>query len=156
VPHLFAAITGLAALLHASALAFDTLRLVGVAYLLYMAWATVRDRGTLALGDTAPVSSARVVGSAVLVNLLNPKLTIFFFAFLPQFVHPGEPQASLRMLELSAVFMFITFAVFSIYGVLAAALRERVLARPSVLAWLRRVFGASFVALAGKLAFTDR
>jgi threonine/homoserine/homoserine lactone efflux protein len=97
-----------------------------------------------------------VVGSAVLVNLLNPKLTIFFFAFLPQFVHPGEPQASLRMLELSAVFMFITFAVFSIYGVLAAALRERVLARPSVLAWLRRVFGASFVALAGKLAFTDR
>jgi threonine/homoserine/homoserine lactone efflux protein len=156
VPHMVAAITGLAALLHASALAFETLRLVGVAYLLYMAWTTLRDRGTLAVGDSVPLSSARVIRSAILVNILNPKLTLFFFAFLPQFVSPTEAQASLRMLELSVVFMLVTFAVFCLYGLAAAAVRDRVLARPSVLRWLRRVFGASFVALAGKLAFTDR
>jgi len=97
-----------------------------------------------------------VVVSGVLVNILNPKLTLFFFAFLPQFVSPGEASASLRMVELSAVFMAVTLAVFVLYGLLAAGLREQVVSRPRVIAWVRRVFGAAFLALAGRLALTDR
>jgi len=156
VPHMVAALTGLAALLHTSALAFEVLRYVGVAYLLFMAWSTLREGGALAVQASAPRSDVKVVVSGVLVNILNPKLTLFFFAFLPQFVSPGEASASLRMVELSAVFMAVTLAVFVLYGLLAAGLREQVVSRPRVIAWVRRVFGAAFLALAGRLALTDR
>ena len=155
VPHMAAAITGLAALLHTSAVAYQVLKYVGVAYLLFMAVSTLRDKDALAVEETAPRSAARVIVSGVLVNLLNPKLTLFFFAFLPQFV-TNQAHASLRMLELSAVFMLVTFAVFALYGVFAAAVRDRLISRPGVLAWMRRVFGGAFVALAGKLALTSR
>jgi len=156
VPHMVAALTGLAALLHTSALAFEVLRYLGVAYLLFMAWSTLREGGALAVQASAPRSDLEVVVSGVLVNILNPKLTLFFFAFLPQFVSPGEASASLRMVELSAVFMAVTLAVFVLYGLLAAGLREQVVSRPRVIAWVRRVFGAAFLALAGRLALTDR
>ena len=156
VPHMLAAITGLAALLHTSAVAFQTLKYLGVAYLLYMAWTTIRDRGPLTVDESAPPSSRKVIVSGVLINLLNPKLTIFFFAFLPQFVSSEAAHASLEMVELSAVFMLVTFVIFAIYGVFAAAVREHVISRPRVLLWMRRVFGGAFVALAGRLAFTQR
>jgi len=156
VPHMLAAITGLAALLHTSAVAFQTLKYLGVAYLIYMAWTTIRETGALTVDESAPPSSRKVIVSGVLINLLNPKLTIFFFAFLPQFVSTGEAHASLRMVELSAVFMLVTFVIFAIYGVFAAAVREHVISRPPVLIWMRRVFGGAFVALAGRLAFTQR
>jgi threonine/homoserine/homoserine lactone efflux protein len=159
VPHMLAAITGLAALLHTSAVAFDALKYLGVGYLVFMAWSTVRDQGALAVQDTAPVSAPKVIASGVLINLLNPKLTIFFFAFLPQFVTPGTPSAPVRMLELSIVFMAVTFAVFAVfavYGVFAAGVRRHVIARPAVTLWLRRSFGAAFLVLAGRLAFTER
>ncbi len=156
VPHMLAAITGLAALLHTSAVAFQTLKYLGVAYLLYMAWTTLRDRGPLTVDESAPPSSRQVIVSGVLINLLNPKLTIFFLAFLPQFVSSKAAHASLEMVELSAVFMLVTFVIFAIYGVFAAGVREHVISRPRVLAWMRRVFGGAFVALAGRLAFTQR
>ena len=157
VPHMLAAITGLAALLHASATAFQVLKYLGVAYLLFMAWSTLRDRGALTVEEDAPPRSAgSVIASGVLINLLNPKLTIFFFAFLPQFVGAGESGATLRMLELSAVFMLVTFAIFAVYGVLAAAVRRHVLSRPRVVTWMRRVFGGAFAALAGRLALAER
>jgi threonine/homoserine/homoserine lactone efflux protein len=157
VPHMLAAITGLAALLHASALAFQVLKYAGVAYLLYMAWATLRDRGALTVEEEATPRSARqVIVSGVLINILNPKLTIFFFAFLPQFVASGHPGAVAHMLLLSGVFMLVTFVVFVGYGLCAAAVRDRVIARPQVMDWLRRVFAGAFVALGARLAFTDR
>ena len=155
VPHLAAAITGLAALLHASGVAFQILKYLGVAYLLFMAISTLRDKDALTVQEAAPRSAARIILSGVLVNLLNPKLTLFFFAFLPQFID-GEAHSSLRMLELSAVFMLVTFVVFALYGVFAAAVRDRMMTRPAVLAWVRRCFGGAFVALAGKLALTSR
>ncbi|KAA2258071.1 LysE family translocator [Solihabitans fulvus] len=156
VPHMLATITGLAALLHTSAVAFQVLRYLGVAYLLYMAIATLRDKDSIVVDREAePRSAARVILSGVLINILNPKLTIFFFAFLPQFVTAGEPNSLLRMVELSAVFMVCTFVVFAAYGVFAASVRDHVISRPKVLAWLRRVFAVSFVALGAKLALTD-
>lgn len=159
VPHLVAAVTGLAALLDASAVAFQALKYLGVAYLVYMAWTTFRDKGALAVpeqtGHTAP-SVRKVIASAVLLNLLNPKLTIFFFAFLPQFVPNGTPDALARMLELSGVFMLATLVVFAAYGACAAAVRDQVVSRPAVVTWMRRVFGASFLALAGRLAVQNQ
>jgi threonine/homoserine/homoserine lactone efflux protein len=155
VPHMAAAITGVAALLHTSAVAFGVLKYLGVAYLLYMAWSTLKDKGALAVEEEdAPSSPRKTITTGILINILNPKLTTFFFAFLPQFVSSDEPQEVLRMLELSAVFMLLTFVIFSFYGVFAAAMRERVVTRPRVMAWMRRVFAGSFVALGLKLAFT--
>jgi threonine/homoserine/homoserine lactone efflux protein len=157
VPHMLAAITGLAALLHTSAVAFQVLKYAGVAYLLWMAWTTVREKGALAVDESAaPRSAARVIVSGVLVNVLNPKLTIFFFAFLPQFVDAGAGGTLPQMLQLSAVFMLVTFVVFAVYGVFAAAVRRRVVSRPAVMTWLRRVFAGAFVAMGARLAVADR
>ena len=157
VPHMLAAVTGLAALLHTSAVAFQVLKYAGVAYLLYMAVSTLRESGALAVQtDAAPRSARAVIVSGVLVNILNPKLTIFFFAFLPLFVPAGASDAVVRMLGLSAVFMLVTFAVFVAYGLFAAAVRARVVSRPRVMAWLRRIFAGSFVALGARLAVTER
>lgn len=157
IPHMLAAITGLAALLHTSALAFQVIKYAGVVYLLYMAWMTLREGGALTVeAEGAPKSDAQVVLSAILVNLLNPKLSIFFFAFLPQFVGVGEASPLAAMLELSLAFMLITFVVFVGYGVFAASVRDHVVSRPQVLAWMRRTFAAAFVGLGAKLALTER
>ncbi len=157
VPHMAAAVFGLAALLHTSAVAFETLKYAGVAYLLYMAWSTLREHGALSIEkQTGTPSGLQVIVQAVLINILNPKLTIFFFAFLPQFVPADSSDALPLMLELSAVFMLLTFAVFVGYGLFAAAIRAHVIARPNVLAWMRRTFAAAFVALGAKLALAER
>ena len=157
IPHMVAAITGLAALLHTSAVAFQTLKYVGVAYLLVLAWTTLKEKGALTVeNQTAQRSAINVIVSAVLINILNPKLTIFFFAFLPQFVSASDPHAFIRMVELSAVFMVLTLVVFIAYGSFAAALRQHVISRPKVLTWMRRVFAGAFVALGARLAFADR
>lgn len=157
IPHLVAAITGLAAVLHASGVAFSIIKYAGVAYLLYMAWATWRDKGALAVeGETRQTSWRSVIAAGITLNLLNPKLTIFFFAFLPQFVPAGEPGAIPRMLALSAVFMVMTFVVFAAYGVAAAALRDKVLSRPRLVQRIRRTFAATFVALSARLAVESR
>jgi len=157
VPHMMAAITGLAAILHASALAFEAIRWAGIAYLLWMAWATLREDGPLAVTPAAARRpDGEVILAAILANLLNPKLSIFFLAFLPQFIAPADPRPVLTMLALSGVFMAMTFAVFVLYGLFAAATRRHVLSRPSVMAWLRRTFAAAFVALGARLALTER
>jgi threonine/homoserine/homoserine lactone efflux protein len=157
IPHMLAAITGAAALLHASATAFQTLKYLGVAYLLYMAWTTLREKGPLAVETgSAPRSAREVIVAAILVNLLNPKLTIFFFAFLPQFVSANEPHTFLRMIQLSAVFMLLTFVVFVGYGRFAAAVRDKVISHPRVLSWIRRTFAGAFVALGARLATSER
>jgi threonine/homoserine/homoserine lactone efflux protein len=155
VPHMVAAITGLAALLHTSAVAFQTLKYVGVAYLLYMAWCTLREKGALTVeGDSDPLPAKKVVVSGILINILNPKLTLFFFAFLPQFV--GANGALLEMVQLSAVFMLVTLVVFAAYGMFAAAVRTYVISCPRVMTWMRRTFAGAFVALGARLAFTSR
>jgi threonine/homoserine/homoserine lactone efflux protein len=157
VPHMLAAITGLATVLHASALAYEVIRYAGVAYLAYMAVMVLRERGTLSI-DTgqAARSDRETIVSSILVNLLNPKLSIFFFAFLPQFVTAETGDSLWRMLELSLVFMGMTFAIFVVYGLCASAVRDHIISRPSVMTGLRRGFAAAFVGLGIKLATADR
>ena len=159
VPHMVAAMLGLAAVLHTSALAFAALKWCGVIYLLYMAWQALRESGALAVEARPQArsrSSRRVIVTGILINILNPKLSIFFLAFLPQFIAADETYPLARMLELSGAFMAMTFAVFVLYGLFAAGVRDRVVTRPKVMAWLRRSFAAGFAALGAKLALAER
>lgn len=157
VPHLLATVLGLAAVMHTSAQAFQILKYAGVAYLLYLAIATWRDRSAFAVQEVQQNGGALgLVGKAFLLNILNPKLTIFFLAFLPQFVVPGEASPLAQLLGLSAVFMGMTFGVFVVYGLLAHAFRTAVIESPKVQAWLRRGFAGAFVGLGAQLALTER
>jgi len=157
IPHLVAAIAGVAVILHSSALAFAILKYLGVAYLLYMAWHSLRAAGALSIqGEAVERSALAVIVHAVMINLLNPKLSLFFLAFLPQFVGTSESQPVGDMLMMSSVFMAMTFVVFALYGLFAARMRDQVISRPVVMTWMRRSFAAAFVALGVKLALAER
>jgi threonine/homoserine/homoserine lactone efflux protein len=161
LPHMLAAMLGLAAVLHTSALAFAALKWCGVIYLLYMAWQALRESGALAIEarperETRSRSHRRLIVTGFLINILNPKLSIFFLAFLPQFIAADETYPLARMLELSGAFMAMTFVVFVLYGLFAAGVRDRVITRPKAMAWLRRSFAAGFAALGARLAFAER
>jgi threonine/homoserine/homoserine lactone efflux protein len=157
IPAMLAAMLGLAAVLHTSALAFAALKWCGVFYLLYMAWQALRERGALAVdAGPEPRSGARVIVTGFLINILNPKLSIFFLAFLPQFIAADDSAPVARMLELSGAFMAMTFVVFVLYGLFAAAVRDRIVTRPGVMTWLRRAFAGGFAALGARLAFAER
>ena len=157
VPHLLATIFGLAALMHTSALAFQVLKYAGVAYLLYLGYATLRDKSQFAVDANAGgATAAGLVTKGVLINILNPKLTIFFLAFLPQFVNAQSPDTLPQLLILSAVFMAMTFVVFVVYGFIAHQFRQMVIASPRAQAFLRYGFAAAFAALGARLAASER
>jgi len=156
VPHMTAAILGLAALLHASATAFQIFKMIGVVYLLWMAWNILKEKGALEVsgkGKQTPYHKIAITG--FLINILNPKLSIFFLAFLPQFVPVEAANPMLQMSGLSGIFMALTFIVFIGYGLFAAALRQHVITRPRVMTWMRRSFAAAFVGLAARLTFAN-
>ena len=156
-PHIAAAVLGLAAVLHESAVVFQAFKYLGVAYLWFMAWSTLRENGALKVErQTGTRSDSQVIATAVAINLLNPKLSIFFMAFLPQFIAADEPRPLLQMLILSGAFMAMTFVIFVGYGLFAASIRDHVISRPRVLAWMRRAFAGAFVALGAKLALAER
>lgn len=157
VPHLAATVLGLAAVMHTSAMAFQLLKYAGVLYLFYVAWATWRDKSAFSVdGSVSSTSAASLVVKAFLLNILNPKLTIFFLAFLPQFVDPNAGQPLSQLLLLSAVFMLMTFVVFVVYGFIAHAFRKLVIESPRVQTWLRYGFAAAFAGLGAKLATSER
>ena len=157
MPHLLATVLGLAALMHTSAIAFQILKYAGVVYLLYLAYATWRDKSSFAIDGRTRRSTARSIGlKAVALNLLNPKLTIFFLAFLPQFVEQADSSPLGQLLLLSGVFMAMTLAVFVVYGLLAHAFRKSVIESPQVQSWLRRGFAAAFAGLSAQLALSER
>lgn len=157
LPHILASIVGLAALLHASALAFQIVKYIGVVYLLYMAWTMLRAGGAIRVeSERTALPARRLVISGMLVNILNPKLTIFFLAFMPQFIPADTVQPTVLMLFLAAIFMALTFAVFLIYGALAATVREYVMSRPAVMRWLHRGFAAAFAGMGARLALAER
>jgi threonine/homoserine/homoserine lactone efflux protein len=159
VPHVAAAMLGLSGIMQAGAVAFEAVRWAGVAYLLVMGVAMIRDRGSLRLdGDAAATEGPAevIVRRGILLNLLNPKLTVFFFAFLPQFLDSPPGLLDGRLAALGAVFMLVTFAVFAGYAWASAAVRARVLSRPRVLRGVQRAMGTLLVGFAARLAVTDR
>jgi threonine/homoserine/homoserine lactone efflux protein len=157
VPHLLSAILGLAAILHASATAFQVAKFAGVAYLLYMAWSALQEKGALSVEKKVDTKSGReIMIKGALINVLNPKLSMFFLAFLPQFVTTTETGATLQMTVLGATFMAMTLAVFICYGLFAASVRDQIITRPRVMTWVRRTYAGAFVAMGAKLALTDR
>ena len=157
VPHLLATILGLAALMHTSAVAFQILKWAGVAYLFYVAWGTWRDKSAFQLDDNPSKTHALgLISKAILMNVLNPKLTIFFLAFLPQFIPANSTHVLAPMLLLSAIFMLMTLAVFVVYGLLAHTFRHFVVESARVQTFLRYGFTAAFIGLASKLALTDK
>ncbi len=157
LPHLLATVLGLAAVMHSSALAFQALKYAGVVYLFYIAFATWRDKSAFAVdGSPSASTAAGLVIKAFLLNILNPKLTIFFLAFLPQFVRPGAVEPLFQLFVLSATFMAMTFIVFVVYGFLAHGFRKAVIESAQVQTWLRRGFAASFVGLGTNLALSEK
>ena len=157
IPHILATIVGLAAVMHTSALAFQMLKYLGVVYLFYMAWMIMQEGGVLQVPERRTATPyARIILNGILLNVLNPKLTLFFLAFLPQFVPASAANPTLAMLWLSAVFMLLTFLVFVGYGTFAAAARAHIISRPKVLLWFRRSFAATFGLLGLRLALSDR
>jgi len=157
VPHMAASIFGLAALLHTSAVAFQALKFGGVMYLFYLAWVALKDTSKLNVEENrARRSATQIAAQGFLINILNPKLSIFFLAFLPQFVPAASATPLFDMLVLSATFMALTALVFAGYGSAAALMRRYVISRPAVMAWFRRVFAGAFAILGLKLAFTER
>lgn len=155
VPHMFTVITGLAALLHTSAMSLQIIKYLGAAWLLYMAWKMISNKEALSVNSEAINHSSRqIITSAILINLLNPKLSLFFLAFLPQFIVNNGLSAVTQMLEMSMVFMVMTLLIFSLYGVFAATVRQHVMANVSVQRWVQRAFSGAFAALAIKLALT--
>ncbi len=157
VPHLLATVLGLAALMHTSAVAFQMLKYAGVVYLLYLAYATWRDKSAFVVEGTPSGRTAmELIVKAILLNILNPKLTIFFLAFLPQFVEQGASSPLAQLLLLSGVFMAMTFAVFVVYGLLAHTFRRAVIESPRVQSWLRRGFAVTFAGLGAQLALSKR
>ncbi len=157
VPAAAASLVGLAAVFHTSALAFQVVKYLGVAYLLYMAYSILRSGGTLDVDENrAAEPHWRTALNGTLINVLNPKLSLFFLAFLPQFVDPQRSGATLEMVLLAAVFMLLTFAVFIAYGACASLARDYVISRPEVMNWLKRGFAATFGFLGVKLALSER
>ena len=157
VPHVLASIVGLAAVLHTSAVAFQVVKYLGVAYLFYMAWSILREGGALEVSEERTETAARrIILSGILLNVLNPKLSLFFLAFLPQFVPAGIQNPTPMLLGLALTFMLLTFVVFIGYGACASLARDYVISRPTVLVWLRRSFAGTFGLLGVRLALSER
>ena len=153
LPHLAAATLGLAAVLHTSAVLFTLVKWAGVAYLLYLAWQSLKSGGALDVSAERSAESGWIIARrGALINILNPKLSIFFLALLPPFLSGNAATATYEMALLGAIFMGMTFAVFVLYGAFAAAARVWFLGSETVMRWLNRSFAAIFAALAARLA----
>ncbi|NOC46897.1 MULTISPECIES: LysE family translocator [unclassified Ruegeria] len=156
VPAALASIIGLAALLHTSAVAFQLIKYLGVLYLFYMAWGILKDGGAMDVAaEKSAKSDFRIAVTGTLINVLNPKLSLFFLAFLPQFLPANAANAGMELAKLALAFMAMTFIVFVGYGACAALARDYVIRRPAVMAWIKRCFATAFGALGAKLALSD-
>jgi len=158
VPHMLAGMLGLSGVMQAGAVAFEVVRWAGVGYLIFMGVSMLRDRGDMLLGDrgAAAEPTGLVVRRGILLNLLNPKLTVFFFAFLPQFLDTPPGLLDTRLIELGGIFMLMTLAVFVVYAWASAAVRDHVLGAPAVRRWIQRSFGTLLIGFAARLAVSDR
>ena len=158
VPHVLAAMLGLSGIMQAGSVVFEVVRYAGVAYLVFMGVSMIRDAGALPLdaGNVPAESVGPIVRRGILLNVLNPKLTLFFFAFLPQFLGTSPGLLDAELIWLGGVFMLMTLAVFAVYAFASAAFRDLVLAAPVARRRIERALGAFLIGFAAKLALTDR
>jgi len=157
VPHLIAAIFGLSAILHTSAVAFTTLKIIGVIYLLYLAYCMWKENGMIKIENNQKSNTPiKIAIRAFLMNILNPKLSIFFLAFLPQFISPTSITPINDMVILSLIFMALTFIVFTIYGIFAHKAKTFINNSPKIMLRIQRVFASIFVIFSAKLAMAQR
>ncbi len=155
--HVLAAAAGVAAILHASAVLFSIVKYAGAAYLIYLAWRTLRSRAVfMPDGRSTPAGWRRIFWAGFGINILNPKVSVFFLAFLPQFASAESGSVAAQMLVLGAVFMAMTLVIFVLYGLLAAQLRAVVVARPRIGDAVRWCFASLFAALGLRLALAQR
>jgi threonine/homoserine/homoserine lactone efflux protein len=157
VPHILASILGLSALLNMSAQVFSVVKIAGSAYLLHLAWNMWREAGTLEINKrNMEINATQIAAKAIAINLLNPKLTIFFFAFLPLFVSKNSLSPTFEMMSLSAVFMGMTFIVFALYGILASSVRTHLINSPKIVKRFQQAFAVILAAFAVKLALSEK
>ncbi len=157
IPHLLASILGISAILHMSSIVFQVIKYAGAAYLLYLAWSIWRDTGKISFNSQSQRNSFyQIAIKGFLINILNPKLSIFFLAFLPLFISPETTSPVFEMFILSVIFMLMTLIVFIFYGVSASRFRNYVVNSPGYIKWLQRSFAATFATLGIKLAMTDQ
>ncbi len=157
IPHLTASILGLSAILHMSALAFQSIKFAGAAYLLYLAWGMWRETGTLTLDSSATSRGVwLIIRRGFLINILNPKLSVFFLAFLPLFVSTNASSPTLQMIVLSLIFMMMTLVIFVLYGISAHGVRKYIVSSPRGVSWIQRTFAATFAILGIKLALSEQ
>ena len=157
VPHLTASILGLSAILHMSALAFQIIKYAGVAYLIYLAWSMWRETGSLNfINPSHSKGMLQIAIRGILINILNPKLTIFFLAFLPLFISSNVTTPTFQMIILSLVFMAMTLVIFILYGLSANLVRMHVVRSPKLILIFQRSFAAVFAIFGIKLALTER
>lgn len=157
IPHLTASILGLSAILHMSALAFQSIKFAGAAYLLYLAWGMWRETGTLKLDSSATSLGVwLIIRRGFLINILNPKLSVFFLAFLPLFVSTNASSPTVQMIVLSLIFMMMTLVIFVLYGISAHGVRKYIVSSPRGVTWIQRTFAATFAILGIKLALSEQ
>lgn len=156
IPSLLSCILGLAVVIHTSAIAFQIIKFAGVIYLLYLAWSMWKETGGLRLNNEE--KNIDLLGISIkgfLINILNPKLTLFFLAFLPQFIPQQTENPVTTMLLLGIIFMAMTLFVFLLYGLLANVFRTYILRSAKITKYMQRTFAASFAVLGAKLAFAE-
>ena len=157
IPHILASILGLSALLNMSAQVFSVLKLAGAFYLLYLAWNMWREAGTLEISkNSTDTSLTNIIIKAIAINLLNPKLTIFFFAFLPLFVSKNSSSSTMELILLSAVFMGITLIVFALYGILASGISAYLVNSSKAVKRLQQAFAVILAGFGVKLALSQK
>ena len=157
VPHILASILGLSAVMNMSAQVFSLLKWAGALYLLYLAWNMWREAGSLEITKkSAETSFMKIILKAIAINLLNPKLTIFFFAFLPLFVSRNSTSPTVEMILLSAVFMGLTLIVFAVYGILASGISAYLMNSARAVKRLQQAFALILAGFAVKMALSEK
>lgn len=157
VVHTAAVALGLAVVFQASAMAFTALKLCGAAYLLYLAWQAFASASqTLGQGKGMRLAPWALYRRGIFMNVTNPKVSLFFLAFLPQFVVPSQGSVTWQLIGLGGLFMLAALLVFSAIALLAGRLGVLLQRSPRVQVWMNRVTGGIFLALAVKLALSHQ
>lgn len=155
VPHLLVSILSLLALFSLDSIFFEVVKYLGIAYLIYLSFSLFKDKGILKIEDKNIASNNyEIVLKAIMINLLNPKLSIFFLSFLPQFISSDTNTLLTDILVLSLIFMLMTFIVFVMYAVFARVMKNKIFKSKENLKIIQKVFALVFAIFAFKLAFS--